>query len=347
MRRGGVRTKAAFVVEPQRVEIREIPEPQVGPKDVLLKVHAAGICGSDLHLYRGQHAFRKLPAILGHEMAGEVVSVGAEVHRIKVGMAATVLPQIGCGRCQACAAGYPNVCPNKTVPGTPAWQGTFADYFMAPEETVFPLPEGLGFVEGALAEPLAVAVHVTRRLELERGQSLAILGSGTIGLLILSVAKYLGADPIVSTDALEYNLQVARQLGASVTVNVLKDNVEQAAGELTNGWGMHAAVIATGAPNIIDQATAITARRGKICLVGMMSKPIPVQTYNFVAKEITLVGSQTYTADDFEKAVELLAEGAINTNELITKVVPFAATAQAMETLDQRKENAVKIIVKM
>lgn len=335
------------MVEPQRVEIREIPEPKLGSKDVLLKVRAAGICGSDLHLYRGQHAFRKLPAILGHEVAGEVIRVGPEVKQVKPGMAVTVLPQIGCGHCPACQEGYPNVCPNKTVPGTPAWQGTFAEYFAAPEDAVFPLPPGVGFVEGALTEPLAVAVHVVRRLEVQRGQSMAILGSGTIGLLILNVAKQLGIDTIVATDALDYNLAVAKKLGATATVNVLKDDLERVVNQLTDGWGVRSVVIATGAPNIIDQATAITARRGRICLVGMISKPILVQTYNFVAKEITFVGSQTYTANDFKTAIDLLAQRAVNTELLITNIVPFAATAEAMDALDQRKENLIKVIVQM
>jgi L-iditol 2-dehydrogenase len=334
-------------VEPQRVEIREISEPKVGPKDVLLKVRAAGICGSDLHLYRGQHAFRKLPSILGHEVAGEVISVGSEVKQVKPGMAVTVLPQIGCGDCPACQEGHPNVCPSKTVPGTPAWQGTFAEYFVAPEDTVFPLPPGVGFVEGALTEPLAVAVHVVRRLEVERGQTMAILGSGTIGLLVLSVAKHLGVGTIVATDALDYNLDIAKKLGATATVNVLKDDLEKVVNELTDGWGVRSTVIAAGAPNIIDQATAITARRGRICLVGMISKPILVQTYNFVAKEITLLGSQTYTADDFKVALDLLSQRAIDTELLITKTVPFAATAEAMDIVDQRKENVIKVIVQM
>jgi L-iditol 2-dehydrogenase len=277
-------------VEPQRVEIREISEPKVGPKDVLLKVRAAGICGSDLHLYRGQHAFRKLPAILGHEVAGEVISVGSEVKQVKPGMAVTVLP---------------------------------------------------------LTEPLAVAVHVVRRLEVERGQTMAILGSGTIGLLVLSVAKHLGVGTIVATDALDYNLDIAKKLGATATVNVLKDDLEKVVNELTDGWGVRSTVIAAGAPNIIDQATAITARRGRICLVGMISKPILVQTYNFVAKEITLLGSQTYTADDFKVALDLLSQRAIDTELLITKTVPFAATAEAMDIVDQRKENVIKVIVQM
>ncbi|MBE3580851.1 MAG: alcohol dehydrogenase catalytic domain-containing protein [Thermoanaerobacteraceae bacterium] len=337
--------KAAVVTEPYKVVLQDIDDPVVGQRDVLIRVKATGICGSDLHLYKGAHAFRKLPAILGHEVAGEVVEVGSKVTRFKPGMAVTVLPQISCGNCTACRRGYFNICPQKTVPGTPAWQGTFAEYFIAPEDAVYPLPAGVDYLAGSLAEPLAVAVHAAGRAELKGRKRVAILGSGTIGLLVLAVAKHYGVKEIIATDAYDYNLGVARKMGATVTINALREDVTAKIDELTSGEGVEAVIVAASAPGIIDQAAAIAARRGTIALVAMISQAIPVMTYTFVYKELELLGSQTYTASDFEAALDLLAAGAVPVAEVVTKTVDFKDTARALEILDKRLEEAVKIVV--
>ncbi|HBT47615.1 MAG TPA: alcohol dehydrogenase [Peptococcaceae bacterium] len=337
--------KAAFVTEPYKVAIRDIQDPVVGPGEVLIRVKATGICGSDLHLYKGVHAFRKLPAILGHEVAGEVAEVGSGVTRLKPGQPVTVLPQISCGQCTACSKGYFNICPRKTVPGTPAWQGTFAEYFIAREEAVYPLPAGVDYVAGSLAEPLAVAVHAARRAELKGRERVAVLGSGTIGLLVLALARHYGVKEIIATDAYDYNLGVARKMGATATINALREDVAAKVNEITAGEGVEAVIVAASAPGIIDQASTIAARRGTIALVAMISQAIPVMTYTFVYKELELKGSQTYTAADFEAALKLLAAGAVPVGEVVTKTVGFEDTARALEILDKRLEEAVKIVV--
>ncbi|MGB9860145.1 MAG: zinc-dependent alcohol dehydrogenase [Moorellaceae bacterium] len=337
--------KAAIVTEPYKVRIQEIDDPVVGPQDVLIRVKATGICGSDLHLYKGAHAFRKLPAILGHEVAGEVAKVGSEVTRFKPGMPVTVLPQISCGNCMACTRGHLNICSRKTVPGTPAWQGTFAEYFIAPEKVVYPLPAGVDYIAGSLAEPLAVAVHAARRADLKGRQRVAILGSGTIGLLVLALSKHYGVKEIIATDAYDYNLGVARKIGATVTINAGREDVVSKVEEVTSGEGVETVIVAASAPGIIDQASAIATRRGKIVLVAMISQAIPVMTYSFVYKELELKGSQTYTPDDFEASLDLLTAGAIPVNEVVTKTVNFIDTAKALESLDKRLEEAVKVVV--
>lgn len=337
--------KAAIVTEPYKVAIQEIDKPIVGPRDVLIRVKATGICGSDLHLYKGAHAFRKLPAILGHEVAGEVAEVGSAVTRFKPGMPVTVLPQISCGNCTACIKGYFNICPHKTVPGTPAWQGTFAEYFVAPEMVIYPLPAGVDYIAGSLTEPLAVAMHAARRADLKNRQSVAILGTGTIGLLILALAKHYGVKEIIATDVYDYNLSVAHKMGATLTINARQEDVAAKINELTSGEGMETVIVAASAPGIIDQASTIAARRGTIVLVAMISQTIPVTTYNFVYKELELKGSQTYTSDDFEGALELLAAGAIPVQEVVTRTVNFNDTARALESLDKRLEEAVKVVV--
>ncbi len=338
--------RAAVVTEPYKVEIQEIERPSVGPKDVLIKVKCAGICGSDLHLFMGSHAFRKPPAILGHELAGEVVEVGSEVTKFVVGDRVTVLPQIGCGECEFCQRGLVNICLNKTVPGTPKWNGTFVEYFVAPENVTYKLAEGVSYEAGAMAEPLAVAVHVVSRLgSLENKESVAILGSGTIGLLCLIAAKHYGFKKIICTDVLPYNLEMAKKLGADLTVNSQEEDVVEKVRAFTNGRGVDATFVAAGAPVIIDQASAITCRHGDVVLVAMITKQIPVNTYSFVFNEQRLLGAQTYQTEDFETAIKMINEG-LDLNQLITKILPMEETQKGLEILHQRTENVVKILVK-
>lgn len=338
--------RAAVVTEPYHVEIRDIPKPSVEANDVLIKVEVAGICGSDLHLFKGTHAFRKPPAVLGHEMAGTVVEVGKNVKKFKVGDRVTVEPQVGCGQCRYCGQGLANLCLNKKVPGTPAWVGTFVEYFVAPEQTVYSIPESLSFAEGLMAEPLAVAVHAVRRAELEPNDKVAILGSGTIGLLVLLAAKAKGVQTVYCTDVVDFNLEMAKKLGANATVHAIDEDPIEKIRTWTDDVGVDKVIIAAGPGTIIDQASAITRRRGRITLVAMITKPIPVYTYSFVFNEQILVGSQTYQSQDFAEAVRLLSTGEVDVSSLITQELSLAETEKGLKMLANKNGNIVKIVVR-
>lgn len=160
--------KAVYVIDKEKTEVREIERPTIKPDEVLIKARTVGVCGSDLHLFKGTHPFRHAPAILGHEIAGDIVEVGSAVTKFKVGDRVTVEPQVGCHSCEMCDKGYVSLCKGKAVPGTPKWIGTFAEYFNAKEEIVYKLNDNISYQVGSLTEPLAVAVHVVNHAQTKK-----------------------------------------------------------------------------------------------------------------------------------------------------------------------------------
>lgn len=336
--------RVAVVTEPYKVEIEERPVPEVGERDVLIKVARAGICGSDIHLYKGTHAFRNPPAVLGHEVSGEVCQTGAAVTKYKIGDRVTVEPHIPCGECHFCKSGHMNLCRSKRVPGTPSWCGTFAEYFVAPEEIVYKLNDSVSYDLGVLVEPLAVAVQAMNCSSDTKKKAIAILGSGTIGLMTLAVAVQRGYKKIFCTDTAPFNRNLAVKMGASAAYDPMNEDVEALIKEATDGEGVDVCIVAAGAPGIIDQASAITKKLGEVVLVAMITKPIPVYTYSFVFNEQKLIGSMTYTTEAFKEACNLVNDG-INIEPIITHCLPLEESGKGLGILDTKSENAGKILV--
>lgn len=338
--------KAAFVTDLKKVEIKDIPVPEISEDQVLIKTHTAGVCGSDLHLFLGTHPFRKAPAILGHEITGEIVKTGAEVSNLKVGDRVTVEPQLGCGHCHFCHDGNENLCLSKQVPGTPNWIGTFAEYFPAPASKVYKLADNVSYETGTLIEPLAVAVHAMHRVDIgTKGRSLLILGSGTIGLLALAVAKAQGYNLIICTDTAAYNREMALKFGADYAFDPLVDDIPAKVKEINGGTGVDVSLVCAGAPNIIDQASSSTRKLGVVGVVAMITKNIPVYTYGFVFNEQKLIGSMTYAPKYFAEAVELVNNG-LNLKEYVTQEFSLDEAQAALSCLAEKKENVIKVIVK-
>lgn len=336
--------KAALVIETEKVEIQDVPVPELKDEDVLIKVKVAGVCGSDLHLFKGTHAFRKPPAVLGHEVAGDIVKVGAKVTKFKVGDRVTVLPQVGCGECEFCKQDLVNLCLNKKVPGTPNWIGTFVEYFNAPEETVFKLEDNISYEIGSLTEPLAVAVHALARASVESRDCVVILGTGTIGMLCVVAAREMGFKKIITTDTAPFNREMSLKHGAIVSYDPLKDDVVENVKKLTDGRGADLTLVCAGAPNILDQASACTRRRGEIGLVAMITKPIPFYCYSTVFNEQTLYGAMTYETCDFVKAAEMV-NGGVDLSAFVTQKLPLDQTQEALDILNQKKADVIKVIV--
>lgn len=336
--------RVAVVTEPYKVEIEDRPMPEVGEKDVLIKVVRAGICGSDIHLYKGTHAFRNPPAVLGHEVSGEICQVGGAVTKYKVGDRVTVEPQIPCKECEFCKSGHVNLCKKKVVPGTAAWCGTFAEYFVAPEDVVYKLEDTVSYDVGALVEPLAVAVQAMNLCDASQKDAIAILGSGTIGLLVLAVAVKRGYKQIFCTDTAPFNREMALKLGATAVYDPINENVEELIKEATGQKGVDVCVVAAGAPNIIDQASSVTKKLGEVVLVAMITKEIPVYTYSFVFNEQKLIGSMTYTTEAFKEACDMVNDG-INVAPIITHCLPLEESGKGLQILDEKSENAGKILV--
>lgn len=338
--------KAAYVTGVKQTEIRDIPTPELKKGEVLIKVKTVGVCGSDLHLFLGVHAFRKPPVILGHEIAGEICALGEGTTKFKIGDRVTVKPAIACGTCPVCQNGLENLCLNNRAPGTKDWIGTFAEYFPAPESIVYPVADEIDYATATLAEPLAVAVHIMNRPKKVRKDSIAIIGCGTIGLLAMFLAKRAGYEKIICVDPAEYNREVALKLGACCGINPLTANTVDLVNQITDGQGVDLCIVAAGAPGILNQASELTRKGGEVVLVAMITKPQEVNSYSFVNKEQTLYGAQIYTSADFEEALSIINSGT-DMSAFITQNLPLEDVQHAMELLSEKKENVVKIILNL
>ena len=336
--------KAAVVTATKCVEIQNIAEPSLKDTEVLILVKTVGVCGSDLHLFEGTHAFRKPPAILGHEVAGDVIKVGKDVTKFKVGDRVTVEPHLGCGTCEFCKQDLVNICQNKSAPGTPSWIGTFVEYFNAPEKTLYKIDDKVSYADGTLVEPLAVAVHALSRASVKARDCIVILGAGTIGLLCLVVAREMGFKTIICTDTASFNREVALKEGATAALDPRNEDVVAKVQELTGGRGADLALVCAGADEILTQASECVRKRGEIGLVAMITKKIPFYCYGMVFKEQNMYGAMTYETRDFVKAAEMI-NGGLDVSSFVTQTLPLERSQDALDILSQKKENVVKVIV--
>lgn len=338
--------KAAFVTDVEKVEVQEIDKPVISDTEVLIRTKMVGICGSDLHLFRGTHPFRHAPAILGHEIAGEVVEVGKAVTRIRVGDRVTIEPQVGCGDCEMCARGFVSLCEKKKVPGTPKWVGAFSEYFNAEEAVVYPLADSTSYEMGTLAEPLAVAVHTINHARTKSG-SLVILGAGTIGQLVLAFAKLKGYSPIIVTDPAKFNRTFALEHGADAAFDPLTDDIPAEVKKLI-GKGADMAIVAAGADNILDQACDCVHKCGEVGIVAMMTEKIPFYSYGIVFNETDIYGAMCYEPKDFAEAVDLINLGQLDLKDYVTQIVDSLDQAQeGLDILNRKKENVVKVLIRV
>ena len=334
--------KAVLLTDSYKVEIVDVERPQITDTEVLVEVRSNGICGSDVHAYRGLHPFRKPPVILGHEVSGTIVELGRAVDNVAVGDRVAVEPQSGCGQCAYCLAGRYNLCIKRAAPGIAPWNGTFAEYFAAPASKVYPLPEDMSYDTGALMEPLAVGVHAVRTADVKLGDSVAILGMGTIGLMNLVAARRAGAARIYASDLLDYNLGKAGELGADTTVNSGKDDLLEVIPK-SDPWGVDKVIITAAFPPVWTQAQTICKKGGTVCVVGMFGETVTLDLLKFLLEERQVRASWLYLRRDFEIAIDIARR--VNLGPMITHRLRLEDAARGLKIMDERKENIVKIIL--
>lgn len=338
--------KAAVLVDTGKIEIKENDIPEIKDDEVLIKVKYAGVCGSDLHLFKGKHPFRKPPVVLGHEVVGDVVEIGKNVNKFKLGDKVTIEPHKGCGHCEYCEKGLVNLCLNKSAPGTGYWTGTFVEYFNAPEKYVHKVKDEASYESAVLAEPAAVSIHALNRFE-SHGDTLTIIGMGSIGLLALKVAKSQNLyKNIICVDLDEFTLKEAKENGADYIINPSKESMVEKVLSITNNEGCENILLSTGYPKILTEAGKIAKKRGQIVLVAMITDDIPYYSYDLVFKELKLIGAMTYTSKDFEEAIELINND-IGWESFVTKKYPIDESQDALELLRDRTEDTVKILIDM
>lgn len=339
--------RAIRLVEPRRFDLVNIRSPSPGPRDAVVRVEAVAICGSDLAAYLGRHPRLTTPVILGHEFAGVVEKVGAEVTGIEVGTRVAVNPTVGCTRCRYCTQRQENICPSYRVIGENlSLPGAMAGRVRVAADHLHPLPPSISFEEGALVQPLAVGLHAVRdRGLISPGESILIVGAGPIGLSILIAARNAGARVLIS-DYLSHRLERAVELGASLAIDARSD-VAAVARRNTGGYGVDASFEAAGGTSgrSFAAAYAATSRGGRVVVVGSFSVPsIPLPVGDLKSGEIDVRGSQAHPAV-FGDVIGSIAAGATPARQLISHRLTMSEVGAALRMLAAGRDHVQKVVL--
>lgn len=330
---------------PYEITFREVPIPKIKENQVLIKIHMIGICGSDIHVYHGKHPFTSYPVTQGHEVSGEVAAFGSKVKDLVIGQKVTVEPQVVCGRCYPCRHGKYNLCEELKVMGFQT-TGMASDYFIVDWEKVTPLPDIMSYEDGAMIEPLAVAVHAVRRAGDVNGKSVTVLGAGPIGNLVAQTAKALGAAKVMLTDVSAYRLKLATDFcGVDVAVNTKEKDFGDA---LIEAFGPDKAdVIYDCAANDVTMGQAIRyARKGSmIILVGVYAGMANVDLAMLNDHELDLNTTMMYRHEDYVGALELVSSGKVKLTPLQSRVFPFRKYLEAYQYIDANREKTMKVLI--
>ncbi len=332
------------MTEPGKIEFREVPMPEAGPGQVLIKIMEIGVCGSDIHVYHGEHPFTSYPVTQGHEVSGVIEKLGEGVEGLKIGQKVTIQPQVVCGECWPCRNGKYNLCESLKVMGFQT-TGVASEFFAVDAKKVTPLPEEMSLEEGAMIEPLAVAVHAVRRAGDVAGRDICVLGAGPIGILVAQAAKGMGAGRVMVTDVSGLRLEKARECGADIVVNTRERDFEEAFVEF---FGPDKAdIIYDCAGNDITMGQAIKhARKGStIILVAVFAKMANVDLAVLNDHELDLNTSMMYRGEDYEKAIELAAKGRVKLMPLLSKRFPFREYLEAYKYIDENRESTMKVLI--
>ncbi len=339
--------KALLLSKYRQLEIADLPTPEPGPDEVLIRVAACGICGSDVHGYDGSSGRRIPPIVMGHEAAGRIAAAGKDVRGLAEGDRVTFDSTIFCGACAHCRRGDVNLCDNRQVLGVSCSDyrraGAFAEYVAVPLRVIHRLPDALSFSEAAMLEAVAVAIHGVSLAHIPPESTALVIGAGTIGLLTLQALRAAGCAQVLVADIDPTRLKLAQALGASRVLSAEKDLVAQIL-ELTGGIGVDVAVEAVGRSETVTAAIESVCKGGTVVLVGNISPQVTIPLQKVVTRQIRLQGSCA-SAGEYPRAIELLASGAIRVKPLISAVAPLAAGPEWFERLYAREPNLMKVVL--
>lgn len=340
--------RAVVMTDIQKLEIREVPMPVCGDGDVLVKTNYVGICGSDAHFFETGEIGASIihpPFILGHEYSGTVTEVGKDVRNLKVGDRVTLEPGVPCGECSFCKAGRYNMCEKMSFKSSPPTDGLFCEYLTHPAHLAFKLPASVSLIEGALMEPLAVGMYASRMGDVKLGDTVLILGSGTIGLTTLLGCKERRAGKIIVTDMVDYRLEKAKALGADYVINAGRENVIDKVMEYTGGKGAQVVFETAGSKYTALQTSYCVARCGRIVMVGIVLGEIPFNFRQMNTKEADLKTIWRY-CNEFPRAIEAVSQKAFSLDGLVTDEYNFTDAQAAFKKSIEDKEHVIKIVLK-
>jgi threonine dehydrogenase-like Zn-dependent dehydrogenase len=340
--------KALVHTAPYKFEFTDVPMPQVGNDEVLVKIKAVGICGSDVHGSTGKTGRRVPPIIMGHEASGIVEALGKHARGLAVGDRITFDSTVYCNQCPVCRQGRMNLCQDRkelgiSIPGF-RWDGCMAECVVVPWWLAYKLPETVSFEEAALVEPASVGMHAARITPIDVNDLVAVIGAGPIGLFAIQATKVRGAGKVIALDLREERLALARQLGADMTLDPSKCDITA---ELMKMFGRtHVDVVfeAVGIPATIEMAWKLVKRGGNVTLIGTVTPQVPLPVQDVINAELTIRGSFS-RAGEYRACLDLIAQGRIQVRPLISRAMPLSEGQLAFDTLHRGDPPLVKVIL--
>lgn len=333
--------KAVYMEKPWNIEISDVQMPKPKEGEALLRVKSAGICGSDIGAFRGTNGLVSYPRIIGHEIAGEVISIPENnKNGIKPDDRVIVDPYLYCGHCYPCSIGRTNCCVDLKVLGVHV-DGGMAEYFCHPADMLLKVPDDMPWDIIPLAEPLTIALHGIHRLNLKAGEHIAINGAGPIGLLAAMVALHYGAEPIM-IDLVKERLDFAKSLGVRYTINLREEDLVEKVSEYTNGRMAECVMEASGANSAIRATLDIVSHAGRIALTGWPKQETPIPTDMITRKEVDVRGART-SAGEFPEAIDLIYHQKVDARRILTKVISIDEAPETIRDIEKNPGNYMKV----
>jgi L-iditol 2-dehydrogenase len=334
----------SVMTQPGKIEFREIEKPKIGPEEILMQTKRIGVCGSDIHVFHGLHPYTSYPVVQGHEVSGVIAAVGENVEGLSVGDKITFTPQVTCGECFPCQHGMYHICETLKVMGFQT-DGSGQEYFPLPAWNVVKLSDDFPFDYGALVEPISVAVHALQRGGDVQGKRVLVLGAGTIGNLTAQAAKALGAEAVMITDISEYKLEKAKACEIDFVINTAKDDLTQAIATYFGPTKADLILECVGIQSTVDQAIENARKGTTIVIVGVFGDKPTIDLGLVQDRELSLVGTLMYKKEDFIMAVDLISEGKMCLDDLVTHRFTFEQYLDAYHTIEESNGEYMKVMI--
>ena len=334
--------KAIVFHAPKEISIEDVPIPKIKDDEALIKVLQVGICGGDIHFYDGSQPYANYPQIYGHEVVGHIEKLPPNAHGFKEGDLVVAEILSPCGTCYPCRHGKPNCCANLKVIGAHT-QGAFAEFAVYPVRNLHKVPDNVSIDSAVLTEPYSIGYHCVERSEIAPGETALVLGVGAIGLTIVDILKTRGVR-VIAADLSEFRLNKAKAMGADVVINSGREDLLNRVRELTDGEGAGVVFEATGVSAIMSMTQDLVAAGGMIVIVGLTSKDVTFHGLYFTNREMTIHGSRN-SVGAFGPVLELMSEGKLHEEELLTRKIPMADAVQGFQYTAENLANEGKVVI--